>query len=482
MDSSVRILHVEDDPDFAELTSTFLEREDERFAVFGARDADEGRERLADEEFDCVVSDYDMPSENGIEFLQSVRERYPDLPFILFTGKGSEAVASDAISEGVTDYLQKETGSEQYELLANRIDTAVAQYRTARELERQNDLFSKAQAIANVGAWEYDVETDESYVSEETLRIHGLGPDDALPPNESIEYYHPEDRPLIREAFEQAVGAGESYDMECRLVDASGQQRWVRTRGEPQAEDGEIVRVRGIIQDITERKRRENKLERQNERLEEFASVISHDIRNPLQVASGQLELVAQNCDDDAIEKGQQALERIETIIENILTLARHGQVVDRTETVDLGEAARDAWETVDTGDLTLETDGHCRLEASPDRLQRLLENLFRNAVEHAGDSATVTVGPIEPMYTSTRAVGETRSGFYVADDGPGIPPDIREDVFESGFTTAPEGTGFGLAIVTQIAEAHGWSASVTEGLDGGARFEFIEQVNGNGA
>ncbi len=480
MDSSVRILHVEDDPDLAELTSMFLEREDERFSVFGAQNADEGRERLAAEEFDCVVSDYDMPGESGIEFLRSVREDYPDLPFILFTGKGSEAVASEAISAGVTDYLQKETGSEQYELLANRIATAVAQYRTARELERQNDLFSKAQDIANVGAWEYDLETEGGYVSDQTLRIHGLGEDDELPPTESIDFYHPEDRPLIREAFEQAVGAGESYDMECRLVDADGNQRWVRTRGEPQAEDDHIARVRGIIQDITERKRRENKLERQNERLEEFASVISHDIRNPLQVASGQLELVAENCEDsaDAIEKGQKAIERIETIIENILTLARHGQVVNRTETVDLADVARTAWETVDTGQLTLETDGHCRLEANPERLQRLLENLFRNAAEHAGEEATVSVGPIEPMYTSTRAVGETRSGFYVADDGPGIPANIREDVFESGFTTAADGTGFGLAIVAQIAEAHGWSASVTEGIDGGARFEFIDQVN----
>jgi PAS domain S-box-containing protein len=423
-----------------------------------------------------------MPGESGIEFLRSVRKRYPDLPFILFTGKGSEAVASDAISAGVTDYLQKETGSEQYELLANRIDTAVAQYRTARELERQNDLFAKAQAIANVGAWEYDLETDETYVSDETLRIHGLGPGDDLPPKASIDYYHPEDRPLIREAFEQAVGAGESYDMECRLVDADGRQRWVRTRGEPQTEDGDIVRVRGIIQDITDRKRRENKLERQNERLEEFASVISHDIRNPLQVASGQLELLAERCDDDAIETGQQALERIETIVENILTLARHGQVVDRTDTVDLADVARTAWETVDTARLTLETDGHCRLDANPDRLQRLLENLFRNAVEHAGEGATVTVGPIEPMFTSTRAVAETRSGFYVPDDGPGVPADIREDVFDSGFTTAEDGTGFGLAIVTQIAEAHGWSASVTEGRDGGARFEFIEQVGSDGA
>jgi len=479
MDSTIRVLHVDDDPDFRDLTVKLLERENDRFDVTTAKGPAAGRERLTSAEFDCVVSDFDMPGESGIAFLETVRTDYPDLPFILFTGKGSEEVASDAISAGVTDYLQKAIGSEQYELLANRIATAVDQYRTARELERQNDLFERAESIGNIGAWEYNLVSDRSYVSDEVLRIHGLDTDENLMPDKSVEYYHPDDREELRRAFGEAVEEGQSYDLELRMRDIDGTEHWVRTRAEPQSKDGEIVRVRGILQDISERKRREKRLERQNARLEEFAHVVSHDIRNPLQVASGQLELAKRTGDPGALESAEDALTRIETIIENILTLARHGRTVDVTESVPLSAVASEAWETVDTAGLTLSFDADVELAADRERLRRLLENLFANTVEHAEGTETVRIGEIQPLYTATRASGDTTNGFYVADDGGGIPEDIRDEVFDSGFTTATEHTGFGLAIVAQVAEAHSWDVSVTNSRNGGARFEFTEQPTG---
>ena len=107
----IRVLHVDDEPGVTDRAQTFLERADERITVRTAASAEEGWETLSDTPVDCVVSEYDMGGTNGLDFLERVREAYPELPFILYTGKGSEEVASEAISKGVTDYLQKERGT-----------------------------------------------------------------------------------------------------------------------------------------------------------------------------------------------------------------------------------------------------------------------------------------------------------------------------------------------------------------------------------
>jgi PAS domain S-box-containing protein len=145
MTEPIRVLHVDDEPDFGELTAEFLEREAARIAVTTVESAAAGLDRLDEEAFDCVVSDYQLSDTDGVAFLGRVREDHPDLPFVLFTGKGSEAVASEAIAAGATDYLQKGSGTEQYELLANRVLNAVEQYRSKRraaDLERVRTLAS----------------------------------------------------------------------------------------------------------------------------------------------------------------------------------------------------------------------------------------------------------------------------------------------------------------------------------------------------
>ncbi|QSG10254.1 sensor histidine kinase [Halapricum desulfuricans] len=220
------------------------------------------------------------------------------------------------------------------------------------------------------------------------------------------------------------------------------------------------------LQDVTERERYRRELERQNDRLESFASMVSHDLRNPLSVAMARLELARTERDSgDHLDTAADALERMETLIDDVLALARQGQPIDEPTTVSLAALAGDAWEMVDAPDVDFETED-CRFDADPDRLQQLLENLFRNAVEHGRSDPetrlTVRVGPLSD--------GE---GFYVEDDGQGIPEDGREEIFESGYSTTSTGTGFGLAIVGEIAAAHGWSIAVTESDEGGARFEI---------
>ncbi|MFB6120899.1 MAG: ATP-binding protein [Halobacteriaceae archaeon] len=218
-----------------------------------------------------------------------------------------------------------------------------------------------------------------------------------------------------------------------------------------------------LFDDVTDREEYRRRLERQNERLERFASVVSHDLRNPLTVAQGRLELAREECDSESLATVERSLDRMAALIEDLLTLARQGRDIDETVTVRLGDAAETAWGQIDAPDAVLEVAGDQTFEADPDRLQQLFENLFRNAVEHGGPDVTVRVGPLS---------GEP--GFYVEDDGPGIPPEEREEVLESGFTTSEDGTGFGLAIVAEIARAHGWEIRVTESEWGGARFDVV--------
>jgi signal transduction histidine kinase len=209
-------------------------------------------------------------------------------------------------------------------------------------------------------------------------------------------------------------------------------------------------------------RRRNRELRRQNDRLDQFASIVSHDLRNPLNVAQGRLELAAETGEESHFDALGRALDRIDSILTDMLAFARQGRTVEDVESVTLEGLATGAWEAVETGSVTLDVEGSFAFEAHESRLSQALENLFRNAVEHGGDDlGTVWVGPLD---------GER--GFYVEDDGRGIPEADREKVFDSGFSTTTEGTGFGLPIVKAVIEAHGWSMEIEAGRTGGARFE----------
>ena len=214
---------------------------------------------------------------------------------------------------------------------------------------------------------------------------------------------------------------------------------------------------------------RERELRRQNERLEEFASIVSHDLRNPLAVARGYLDIAQADDDADAFERVRGSLDRMDRLIENVLSLARKGQVVGETTELDVVGLAREAWVGVETRAGTLETAGECPVDGDENRLRDLFANLFRNSVEHAGPDVTVRVGSLDGG-----------DGFYVEDDGPGIPASERQRAFEPGHSTGENGIGFGLPIVRRIVEAHGWTLDLTDGDDGGARFEIRVRRDGD--
>jgi PAS domain S-box-containing protein len=817
----VELLYVEDDPGFADLAVTCLDEEDDRFSITTATDAATGLQRLTDD-IDCIVSDYNMPGMDGIEFLERVRETHPQLPFILFTGKGSEEVASEAISAGVTDYLQKEGGTDQFTVLANRITNAVERHRAQENLTRQNErldtvvtnaplilfaldsdgvfTFSEGKGLAEidmesgdvVGDSVFDVFADDDDIlaaaeqaldGEQTTAIHEVAgsifettynpvfDDDGTvssaigvavditeahereqdlhqfkeaieatshsiyitDPDGTIEYVnpafesttgytaeeaigrnprilksgehdeelyeelwetiragdtwqgelvnstkdddrygvnqtitpvttdegeitnfvavnaditerrqrehrfealveesndiisvldadgviqynspslerilghdpektigdtvwksiHPDDREAVVDTFEEWMAEPETTTtVEYRAKHADGSWRWMEARGTNQRdnpavegyvvnsrditehkerereleilrtasdhahipliltdpsqpdnpmvyvndafeevtgysrseaignncrflqgeqtdpeqvaevrdaiengepatvelrnyrkdgtmfwnrvsirpiydEDGELLRYFGSQQDITEQKESRDRVEQQNERLDEFASVISHDLRNPLRVAESRLELASEDCESDHLAAVADAHDRMETLIEDLLTLAREGTRVDEMEPVPVRTVAEKCWQTVETEAATLTIDTEQTLKADPTRFQQLLENLVRNAIDHGGDDVHIVVGECNDG-----------TGLYVTDDGPGIPEGDRETVFDSGYSSDPDGTGFGLAIVKEIVHNHGWDIEVTESEAGGARFEISD-------
>ena len=271
---TVRVLHVDDEPEFADLAATFLQREDGRFRVEIATSASEGLGRLAGEQFDCVISDYSMPGQDGIEFLRAVRDEYPDLPFVLFTGKGSEEVASRAISAGVTDYLQKGSGTEQYEILCNRVRNAVERCRADRECERMRERMELALEVTESIIFEIDPDT-------EVLRSHGAVEETFDEPTGDTESradfleraVHPEDRDRFRELFGRLQRGETDHDVvDYRTNPAVGTQRWMRSH--VYYEDSDGSRIVGLARDVTEQKAREQRLQELNERFEHLAEAV----------------------------------------------------------------------------------------------------------------------------------------------------------------------------------------------------------------
>lgn len=315
--------------------------------------------------------------------------------------------------------------------------------------------FERALDATDTIVWEADLDaTDIEHIGpvERVTGLSSTGFSDFI--DLSSRLVHPDDRStVVREVERLLDGEAETVDSEFRTNPENGTVRWLRTQASVEQRDGRLTVV-GLSTDITPLKEREA-------RLEEFAGIVSHDLRNPLSVATARLELAQEAHDSEHLAHAQQALDRMEQLIQNLLTLARtDGDPGNRTP-VSLPSVVHAAWESVDTAEASLVVDTDRTVEANRTRLQQLFENLVRNAVEHnptaESDGLTVRVGPLD-------------GGFFVEDNGVGIPPDRRENLFTG---SRSEFTGLGLRIVQRVVEAHGWTIEAAESDDGGARFEI---------
>ncbi|WP_114576361.1 response regulator [Saliphagus sp. LR7] len=640
---SLRVLHVDDDASHRKLTRSFLEREGEGIVVETAPDAGAGSERLEEGGIDCIVSDYEMPGTDGLKFLECVREDHPEIPFVLFTGRGSEEIASEAISAGVTDYLQK-GGPEQYRVLANRVTNAVERHRAHVALAESRRQF--ATFLDNFSGMVYRCSPEPpwnmSFVGGRVEELTGYPPE-ALERGEVAfgdDLIAEADAGDLAERVRSAVDTGESFEATYRIRTADGERRHVWEKGTPIVAEGEVVAIEGCLIDVTERQEREAKIRglqtwmddliraesrrgvaevavraaeetldlplsgvhlREGEvlepvavtegvrerletdsayrrtdpdrttdrvvwdvfergeslviddvesgevmdaaetpaasgiihplgdhgvfitsspdpeafddtdealveilattvraaldrtgrgdfhrgstpaigtdgdRLEAFAGALGHDLRNPLGVAAGHLELAGEQGGEHVTDAAR-AVERSREIVADALALARGGRVVEDFERVRIADLAARCWDSVETAGITLRVESEAVVLADRSRLSRVVENLFRNAVEH-GSTSNRSQAPDDAAEhgASEVRVGDLADGFYVEDDGPGVAPADRERVFEVGYSTAAEGTGFGLGIVREIVEAHGWSVRIGESEAGGARFSITD-------
>ena len=594
-----RVLYVSGNAGRREEIPERLDGHDGQFLLETVTSGREALTTLTDGEVDCIVSEDTLPEADGIELVERVREQDGDVPFVLSIESGRGDIATEALSKGATEIVQRADPSDYAQLLATRIQCAVSRtddeyvpgggmgsrkapdeddsgnrhllessqtpvfvYTMEGELIAANgqaaDFLGTDHPEELLGTMVGEFTHDKSQAAVKRRRSTLVEDRKQVPPREETlvdvtgeqkyaivsstpvtwegepailttlrdvtelrmreqQYRRERDKfltlfenlpnpvvhgeivdsePIIRQvnpAFEETFGydaeeaTGQNLDELTVPADKRSQAQDINeqitatSRGrfevERQTADGPrhfvidiVVQDSGaetpqgyaIYTDITKQTEQQAELERRNERLDQFASFVSHDLRNPLNTLLLSLDMVEQSSEGEEIERCQRAVRRMEQLLEDLLTLTRQGEDLQTTPGVDLARVVDETWRTLTTGDAELRVDVDLGVRANTGRLKELLENLFDNAIEHGGPDVTITVG----------ATDDT-DGFYVADDGPGIPPEERESVFQAGYSNAADGTGLGLTIVRDVADAHGWSISVEESEQGGVAFRI---------
>ncbi|QKG92738.1 PAS domain-containing sensor histidine kinase [Halorubrum salinarum] len=332
-----------------------------------------------------------------------------------------------------------------------------------------------AESIVNAlgdGAYVLDADRTRVFVNERLREVTGF--DEAVlhgrHPERLVEegYWSAETGDRYRTAVERVLdGEADDERVQLTMTLGDGCEMTVETRLTPIEDDGSIVGAVGVIRDVTDRVERERELKRLNERLERLAGFLSHDLRNPLSVARGYVDLARETGETEGLAAAEDALDRIETMIDEALVMAREPEEIETEDAaVDLSELAADCLESGDFGDCPpdadLVVDEAGPVTGDPTLLRRAVGNLIGNAFDHGGDAPTVRVGVDD-------------RGIYVADDGPGLPDDQGDRAALTDFGVSPDGgTGIGLAIVERVAAAHGWTLEIDESAAGGFRATLV--------
>ncbi|MCX2818156.1 PAS domain S-box protein [Haladaptatus sp. F3-133] len=358
-----------------------------------------------------------------------------------------------------------------------------------RKLERNRDLLYHTEKIADTGGWEIDPEGDGIRWTDGARRIHGV--DEGYEPtiDEAIGFYHPDDREKVREVIRSFGDEQESFDEELRIRTPDGEERWTRSRGEVVRDDGEVAHLRGAMQDITERKEREKSLKEQKRLLEErkeqidfFNSLLRHDMLNSMTVIRGRAQELLDRLSED--DEGYESAEKVYRRADDVVDLTNRVRSVLRRITgeddrelsrVDLAQTVRDRAESLgevyEVG-ISVDAPQDAYVEAD-DFLSDIVDNLLINAVEH-NDSD-------EPRVDVSVDSGDEATVLRVADNGSGIPDEMKKAVFGQGEKGRRSGgTGFGLYFVDSMVSEYGGEVHVEDNEADGATV-VVELPKGSG-
>ena len=463
-----KVLYIDDEPGLLDLAKAFLEQED--FQIDTEGDPRASLQRLAPGTYDVVVSDYQMPDLDGIELLKALRERGDRIPFILFTGKGREEVAIEALNNGADFYIQK--GGDPAALF-KELKNAIIQLSHRRSMEERlreserrmitlmNNLPGMAYRCRNDPNWTME------FVSDGCLSLTGYPASDLLY-NKRIAYASlivPEDQKGVWDEVQAGIREGRPYRKVYSIRTASGELKWVLEQGEGiVSPDGEVLSLEGFIADITEHKMAEEALLRANNKLNLLSSTTRHDIRNQLMIISSYIQLLKRDIDDPAkrgiIANVERSARKVEMYIEFTKDYEEMGSLEPRWQNV--ADIVRSLPTSKEVGGLCL-TDRLAGLEVFADpMLPKVFHNLFEDSVRYGGRPVTVTID-----------CAPTDRGMLIiyGDDGVGVAESEKARIFGKGYG---KGTGLGLFLSREILGITGITI-VENGRPGeGARFEIM--------
>ncbi|WP_254838357.1 sensor histidine kinase [Natronomonas marina] len=414
---------------FAGLVAAYLE-EVAGLNVVTEPDLDGVLDRL--DAVDCVVGTADPSDRSLVDFYRPIGATAPDVP-VLWLSSTPEAVSEPL---GPTEVFERNRSG--YRRLAESIPDAVGSAVTRPDWDALENAPEPTFVLAADGTVERSGVPLEEYTDTGGERSASLSFQD-----------------LFADDVEEGLAAARDGAEWTGELDREVGDGTVASRVSisPVEADGRIDHLAATVVDVEEYRDRIRELEAERDRVEQATQLLAHDFRNLMMVIDDNLKTARK-----AVDRVGSSFDRIEGRIQDTAALTGEA-AIDSVSGMDLEGTARDAWDSIRHAEATLLVEETTTVYADEGLFERLLENLFDNAVSHGGEDVTVRVGPLT-------------EGFFVEDTGVGIPPEERERVFDERYSTAGS-TGLGLSVVARVVEAHGWEIAVTDSDEGGARFEI---------